>query len=155
MTFTVEFSKNLKIDSTIALLRKRLNKEFNVADEYNNFQLYHKKTGKLVIEIDEKDEVYQQAKLVDLFEPEEDNSPAYVFECVLKEASDSDHFRGTKTIELRNATKNHLKIIIEYKTKEFAKERDQRYVNLVCVFKIFTISLRSLSCRINIVPMIA
>ena len=123
-SFTDEFSMNFKADCTIQLLRERLNTEFNFTDEFHNFQLYYKQTH--VTEIDQNEDKIQKAKLVELFEAEEDDDSVFVFECQLKSACESNHSKVPKKIGLRNATYHHLKIIVQYDIKDFTRERHQR-----------------------------
>ena len=70
----------------------------------------------------------QQLKIIDIFDPDEYDESLYVFLLCMKTASVWDFFKKENKIELRNATKHHLKIHVEYKTKDFAKEKDVRFV---------------------------
>ena len=74
------------------------------------------------------DNNYIQSKLIDLFEAEEDDPLLYVFDCHLKIACGVPSWlKRQKKIELRNATPYKLEIHINYKTRDFAKEKDKKW----------------------------
>ena len=73
------------------------------------------------------DDNYIQSRLIDLFEAEEDDPKLYVFDCHLKIASGVPSWlKRQKKIELRNATTHKLEIHINYKTRDFATEKDKK-----------------------------